>query len=223
LKEIAYAIKHLFIIFSIGGIIITPNEEEIIINTIEMEDAVNKLTNKEYGIHCLVIYPDLTTLREFYSYYIQKNIEEKNEVVQIASFYETEGAVRQTLSKGHMAITDVEKFENENTLVIVDSHKKYLHCKNVKSTFNANKRLVEYSKTIRKKGVSVLGDIGAFLFENRIQDLIKYELFLPKKFVNMNLKGICLYHKNDFDRLTIEQKQKLATHHGMAMEIELCC
>ena len=39
----------------------------------------------------------------------------------------------------------------------------------------------------------------------------------------MDLKGICLYHKNDFDRLTIEQKQKLAKHHGMAMEIELCC
>jgi hypothetical protein len=188
-----------------------------------MEDAVNKLTNEEYGIHCLVLYPDLITLREFYSYYTQKNMEEKNEVIQIASFYETEDAVRQTLSKGHRVIIDVEKFEIEKSLIIVDSHKKYLQYKNVNSDFDANKRLVEYSKTIRKNGVSVLGDIGAFPFEDRIQELVEYELFLPTKYDNMDLKGICLYHKNDFDRLTIEQKQKLAKHHGMAMEIELCC
>ncbi len=188
-----------------------------------MEDAVNKLSNEEYGIHYLVIYPDLITLREFYSYYIQKNIEEKNEVVQIAPFYETEESVRQTLSKGHMAITDIEKFENENILVIVDSYKKYLQYKNVKSDYDANKILVEYAKTIRKNGVSVLGDIGAFPFENRTQELVEYELFLPKKYDNIDFKGICLYHKSDFDRLTKEQKQKLAKHHGMAMELEVCC
>ena len=187
-----------------------------------MEDAVNKLSDEEYGIHYIVIYPDLITLREFYSYYIQKNIGEKNEVVQIAPFYETEDSVRKTLSEGHRAI-DVEKFENEKALVIVDSHKKYLSNKNVNSDYDANKKLVEYTKTIRKHGVSVLGDIGAFPFENKTQDLIKYELFLPKKYVNIDFKGICLYHKNDFNRLTKEQKQKLAKHHGMTIEIELSC
>jgi hypothetical protein len=186
-----------------------------------MENVVNKLSIKEYGIHYLVIYPDLITLREFYSYYIQKNIEEKNEVVQIASFYETEDSVRQTLSKGHIAITDVEKFEKEKALVIVDSSKKYLCHENVKSDYDSNKRLVDYAKTIRKNGVSVLGDLGAFPFENRIQDLVEYELFLPKKYDKMNMKGICLYHKNDFNRLTKSQKQQLANHHGMAMEIEV--
>ena len=187
-----------------------------------MEAAVNKLSNVEYGIHYLVIYPDLTTLREFYSYYIQKNIEEKNELVQIAPFYETENSVRQTLSEGHRSL-DVERLENEKALVIVDSHKKYLNNKDIKSDYDANKRLVEYAKTIRKKGVSVLGDMGAFTFENRIQDLIEYEESLPKKFDNIDFKGICLYHKNDFYNLTKEQKQKLAKHHGMAMEIELFC
>jgi hypothetical protein len=199
---------------------ITQKDEGITISSIEMEDAVNKLSIEEYSIHYLVIYPDLITLKEFYSYYIQKNIEEKNEVVQIASFYETEDSVRQTLSKGHRAITDVERLENEMSLVIVDSHKKYQNNKNIKSDYDANKRLVKYAKTIRKNGVSVLGDMGAFPFENRIQDLVEYELFLPKKFDKMKMKGICLYHKNDFNRLTNEQKQQLAKHHGTAMEIE---
>ena len=34
------------------------------------------------------------------------------------------------------------------------------------------------------------------------------------------MKGICRYHKNDFNRLTKMQKQQLAKHQGMAMEIK---
>lgn len=189
------------------------------VNTIEVEDAVNKFSKEDYGIHYLVIYPDLITLREFYSYYIQKNIEEKNEVVQIAPFYETEDSVRQTLSEGHRAI-DVEKSEDEKTLVIVDSYTKYLCYKNVKSIYDVSKRLVKYAKTNGKNGVSILGDIGAFPFKEKIQDLLEYELFLPSTYDNMALKGICLYHKDDFNRLTKEQKQMLAKHHGMTIKIK---
>ena len=76
-----------------------------------------------------------------------------------------------------MVITDVEKFEIEKSMIIVDSHKKYLQYKNVKSDFDANKRLVEYSKTIRKNGVSVLGDIGAFPFEIGYRILLNMTIF----------------------------------------------
>ncbi len=67
----------------------------------------------------------MITLREFYSYYIQKSIEEKNDVVQIAPFYEIEDSVRHTLSEGHRALKDIEKLESEKSLVIVDSLKNY--------------------------------------------------------------------------------------------------
>ena len=121
------------------------------IDVIELEDAVNELSNKDYGIHYLVIYPDLITLREFYSYYIQKNIEEKNQIVQIAPFYETEDSVRQTLSEGHREIKDLEKFEKERTLIIVDSLKKYQQDKDIKSIYNNSKILVELSKAIKRR------------------------------------------------------------------------
>ena len=189
------------------------------IDVIELEDAVNELSNKDYGIHYLVIYPDLITLREFYSYYIQKNIEEKNQIVQIAPFYETEDSVRQTLSEGHREIKDLEQFEKERTLIIVDSLKKYQQDKDIKSIYNNSKRLVELSKAIKKDGVSVLGDLGAFLFKNKTKDLIEYDLFLPTEYKSMDIKGICLYHKDDFNKLTQEQKQNLAKHHGKAIEI----
>ena len=54
----------------------------------------NAISESDYGIHTLVIYQDLVILREFYSYYIKKRIEERNEVIQVAPFYETENSVR---------------------------------------------------------------------------------------------------------------------------------
>ncbi len=68
----------------------------------------------------------MITLREFYSYYTQLQIEEKKEIVIINPFYETTDLVRETLATGYKAI-DVEKYEKkEKRLVIGDSLKKYL-------------------------------------------------------------------------------------------------
>jgi len=78
-----------------------------LIKNVHVDDAAGKLSKEEYGIHCMIIYPDLTTLREFYSCYIKKQIEENNEVVLFTPFYETTDSVRQILSEGHTAIEDV--------------------------------------------------------------------------------------------------------------------
>ena len=64
-----------------------------------------------------------------------------------------------------------------------------------------------------------MGDLGAFLFKNKTKELIEYELFLPTEYKSMDIKGICLYHKDDFNKLTQEQRQNLAKHHGKAIEI----
>ncbi len=175
---------------------------------------------KDYGIRYLVIYPDLTTLMEFYSYYIQKGIEEKNEVIQIAPFYETEDSVRYTLSEGHRAIKDIEKLEDEKSPVIVDSLKNYTKREQTVSYRSFKEMMVNHAKKIGKNGFSILGDMGIFYFNGRTQDLVEYEISLPKKY-DINLKGFCLYHKDDFNRLTQEQQQKLVNHHEKAVEIKL--
>ncbi|CAN5828937.1 hypothetical protein BH23THE1_BH23THE1_31220 [soil metagenome] len=69
-----------------------------------------------------------------------------------------------------------------------------------------------------KSGVSILGDAGAFLFIQRIKDLVSCELSLPSKY-DMDLKRLCLYHKKDFNRLSKDQKQKLVNHHSIVMKI----
>jgi hypothetical protein len=61
--------------------------------------------------------------------------------------------------------------------------------------------------------------MGAFYFNGRIQDLVEYELSLPRKY-DIDLKGFCLYHKDDFNRLTQKHRQKLASHHEKTIIIK---
>ncbi len=35
----------------------------------------------------------------------------------------------------------------------------------------------------------------------------------------MNLKGICLYHQKDFNRLSEDMKQKLTRHHVISIKV----
>ena len=74
-------------------------------------------------------------------------------------------------------------------------------------------------------GLSILGDMGAFYYMDKTKELLEYESSLPKQFdanlnLNLNLKGLCLYHQTDFDKLSKEQKQELVKHHGMAVLLQ---
>ena len=186
-----------------------------VVEGIHVEDAADISSRADYGIHYMVIYSDLTTLREFYSYYIKKRIEEYNDIVLFAPFYETTDSVRRTLSEGHMTI-DVSKCEEEGTLVIIDSLKNYFSPK--ESDWSFKERMVKHAKKIGKSGFSIIGDVGAFPYVKKSNKLVDYELSLPCKY-EMALKGFCLYHQNDFNILSDDQKQKLIEHHGLAIRI----
>ena len=98
-------------------------EDDII--KMQLENASDTISESDYGTHTLIVYPNLDILRKFYSYYVKKRVEERNEVIQLAPFYETEDSVRKSLSEGEISI-DIEKWEKEEkSLIIVDSLKKY--------------------------------------------------------------------------------------------------
>ncbi len=61
--------------------------------------ALELINQAGHGAHYMIIYPNLDTLRDLYSNYIGKQIEDNNEVVLINPFYETADSVRQVLSK----------------------------------------------------------------------------------------------------------------------------
>ena len=60
--------------------------------------------------------------------------------------------------------------------------------------------------------------LDAFLFMHKIQSLLDYESYLPLKFDN-NLKGICMYHQKDFNKISKDLQQKIIDSHAMTITI----
>ena len=175
----------------------------------------------KYGVHSLVVYPDMNTLRRIYSYYAKIQLEDNNEIVLILPYYETAEMVRSVLSENHSSnegnIIDVRKYEKEGSLMIIDSAEAYFASDTDLMSFI--EKLTKQAQSSGKNGISVIADLASFSYFNRIDKLIEYEMSLPTKYDdNMKLKGFCFYHQEDFDRrLSEEEKQKLLEHHDKAL------
>ena len=176
--------------------------------------ALSQIDQAEYGAHYILVYPDLFILRELYSNYIKKQIEENNEMILINPFYETTDSVRQILSKRGI---NVSKYEREKVLVIIDSLKEYFGQRQPNILFVKN--LAKYAKQMGMNCLSVISNLGAYTHKSKYTNLVDYEQSLPSKY-DVDMKGFCLYHQKDFDKFSDEQKQKLIEHHGKALKIE---
>jgi hypothetical protein len=180
-----------------------------------VNDALDQINRAEYGAHYMIIYPSIDTSRELYSNCAHKQIKDNNEIVLLNPFYETPESVRQVLSERYdHGMDDISKFEKEGSLIIADALEEYLG--NQPLTY-VKKSLENYAK-MGKNGVSVLADLGAYPHKSMYNDLVDYELSLPAKY-NVQMKGFCLYHQKDFDKLSDEQQQKLIGHHGTALKL----
>jgi len=195
------------------------NEFEKKMNNLCLDDAVGKIAKEEYGVHDMIIYPNHIAFRKFYSFYTIKQIEEKNEFIRIMPFYETTDSVRQTLfEKSH--IIDNSKNETDNSFATMDSLKYYFgNSKNIGAE-QPLENMVECAKKLGKKGLSVIGDLGIFSYKGKIPELVDYELSLTK-YYDLDIKCLCLYHQQDFNNLTDEQKQSLFEHHDEVMNIKI--
>ena len=128
----------------------------------------------EYGIHYLVVYPNINTLRRIYSFYAKMLLEDNNGIVLIIPYYETTEMVRSILSgenkNNQSNIIDVRKYEKEGSLMIIDS---------VKAYFGSNIDLMSFVEKLAKKaqssgksGVSVIADLASFYYYNQVDKLI---------------------------------------------------
>lgn len=215
----------------------------------ETLDAINE---SETGTHCLMVYPDIMTLRAIYSRFTKQQLEDKNEIVLILPYYETTEMVRLVLSGSNVYGDDisnnpvgysginVSRHEKEGSLVIVDSLKGYFgsdqrqeNNSNSNNTSNKNMDfmtfldvLLRHAERKRKNGVTVLADMGSFYLNSHkgSQELMRYEMTLPEKYYGKNLKGYCLYHQKDFERRfgREEQAQLLDCHSRNIMFMNAC-
>jgi hypothetical protein len=173
-----------------------------------IKNIVEQLRQADYGAHYIIVYPNIMTLREIYSNYIRYQIEDKKEIVLVLSYYETVDNLMNFLSQTDEISSDLKRYEREGSLIIIDSVKGFFdfdHPSYVKS-------LLKQAESLGKSGISVIADAGAFYHYSKIEELVKHELSMPSKF-DINLKRFCVFHKQDFDRLTEAKKQKLLEHH----------
>ena len=157
-------------------------------------EVSQELKKSSFGAHFLVIYPNLSTLREMYSHYVKYALsDEGNEIVLVLPFLETVDKVRRILSEISEKY-DVRKYEREQSLLIMDSLKSYFGLQNGLIPFV--RQTIGYATTSGKSGLSVLADMGSFFYYDKKGPYsLQYEITLPLNYKNMNLKMFCVYHK----------------------------
>ncbi len=180
----------------------------------DINDALKLMNKADKGVHFMIIYPDLKTLRMLYPQYIHKRIEGNNEIVLINPFYETTDSMRLLISQANPDM-DVPKREREKSLIVIDSLEEYF---GKQADMPYKKNLARHAEKTGRNGLSILGDIGAYPYKSKHKDLVDYESSLPINF-DVPMKGFCLYHLKDFETFTDEQKQTLIKHHSKTLRI----
>ena len=143
------------------------------------------------------------------------NTNNGDELVLLIPFYETVQDVRHTLRK--RAGIDIEKYEKDRSLAIIDSFEAYsLQSSNNDNTYKIVplfKLLLQQAEIFGKKGISIISDLGLFFYQfQHTEELIKHETSFPQK-TNLKCKAFCSYRRDYFDMLTEYQKQNLLSHH----------
>ena len=176
------------------------------IHNYHIDDALEQINQSEHGAHHLIVYPNQRVLRELYRKYVKTQLEQENKTVLILPHYETTDSLKKILFT-----SDKDMKRNEDTVIVMDS---------IKGHFGAGDHMAYVNELVNsaENGVLVIADSGAFFHLNKKDKLVEHELSMPSHFVN--LKRFCVFHKQDFNVLAEEQKQKLVDHHGQVFIVE---
>jgi hypothetical protein len=173
---------------------------------------LNTIKAANYGDHNLVVYPCLGQFEEFYIECCKDSILERNDIFILVTNYQEVYAVRK---KMNIAGIDAARFENDGTLVILDSEKAYQPNLEESEKYDIHiliSMMLNQVKVLDKKGITLLSDLGTFILNKRTVDLLSYELSMPIRF-DSNVRPFCFYHRDDFNALQEEEKKKICGHH----------
>jgi hypothetical protein len=190
----------------------TGNNDEYRIVNADPVTALNTIKASNYGDHNLVVYPCIGQFEEFYIECCKDSLLERSEIFILATYYQQVSAVRKKL---HLSGIDAARYENEGTLVILDSETAYQTNLEESTKYNIMILTTMLTKQVRardKKGITLLSDLGTFILNNRIADLLSHELSMPTRFES-NIRPLCFYHNDDFNVLREEEKRRICSHH----------
>ena len=103
-----------------------------IVNT-DSATILKYIRDSNYGDHNLVVYPCLPQFEEFYSECCKDSILERNEIFVVVTHYQHVSAVRKRM---YLAGIDATRYENDGTLVILDSEMAYQPTLEQGATYN---------------------------------------------------------------------------------------
>jgi hypothetical protein len=190
----------------------TGNNDEYRIVNADPVTALNAIKASNYGDHNLVVYPCIGQFEEFYVECCKDSLLERSEIFILVTYYQQVSAVRKKL---HLSGIDAARYENEGTLVILDSETAYQTNLEESTKYNIFILTTMLTKQVRardKKGITLLSDLGTFILNNRIADLLSHELSMPTRFES-NIRPLCFYHNDDFNVLREEEKRRICSHH----------
>jgi hypothetical protein len=168
----------------------------------------------EPGAHNILVYNDSKAFREIYSRYSRASLTE-NEIVVIASQYDTVSDVRNTL---RLDGVDIERYLNQGTLFIIDAQPGYQDADR-SGIWKLCESLISRARKEDRRGITLFGDLGSFSSFENIEEMMQYEKSLPQKYED-TMKGICCYHLEDFRNLSETQQQTLFDHHFKSIVVE---
>lgn len=213
--------------------------------------------NINIGEHSLIVYPDLTELREVYTSFCRHALIDNNNLVVILYHYDNPNNIRYYLQ--NIGI-DAAKYEKERSLLILDSYEPSHFMRdsrdiNSSSSIGSNdinssssivsnsrsssnrsntnkgstgsvsnrssittlKSLLRKAQKNGKDGISIIADMGSFFHngdgKDNIELLLNFENSIPKKFSDVNIVRLCLYHMSDINKIADKDKKKLCNMH----------
>ncbi len=179
------------------------------------EDEISdQLLHVPPGHHYLILYPDIETMRKVYASYIKKQLEKQPDsaFVLFLSYYDTTDHVRRVLSSKGVPVKEHEK---NGTMIILDIMKvlqnPYFEVPDIEKLRELAKKT---EKQFGDKTIFIIADMSVFRQLEKASELLEYEKTLHKDLKVERWKGLCLYHKRDFETMfTEEESDRLMEYH----------
>jgi hypothetical protein len=162
-----------------------------------LEVKISELDSIGYDDHCVLLVNDLSLLKRLHQEYTYRQLDNNDTIVAIFPFYLAAGEIKNILGR-----KGIETMHHESQGSLLISNSQLIHVGPDDEVTRLTNRLAWAAATRGKKAVSIVAGRGSFTILDRVVERLRQ---------SVQLKGFCVYLKDDFARLSKEQKEILFT------------
>jgi hypothetical protein len=171
-----------------------------------------RLQTLEVGNHVIAVYPTKEEKFNEAFAFLKEGLQ-RNEVLVLTTNDLLKDEIRVRMRNEWKV--DVPELESKGDIIIRTTEELYFPdgVPNIQRTKALWSTLVENSLNKGKRGLRVVGDMGAFFKNGFTKELLAYESCLEQRF-NFPVIGICAYDSKDVSSLKSEQIRQLQQNHN---------